>query len=160
MDRAGDWICGFIFRGVGSGRLVHAMGTQEGLCAVCSLSDCTRARITDTAGSRHHRIVAGSVTCNYTLANGAGLLIRRLMLKRLSTAFLCSLAIAGQVSGQEVVVARQRKPEASEQATRPPQRAEPELRASTQTKSHAPKDKSTSPAPTLVHMRLSASRRA
>src|SRR5260370_27363575 len=92
--------------------------------------------------------------CNYSLANGVGLLIRRLMLKRLSTAFICSLAIAGQVSGQEVVVARERKPEASEQATRPPQRAEPELGASTQTKSHAPKDKSTSPAPTLEQMRL------
>ena len=76
------------------------------------------------------------------------------MLKRLSTAFLCGLAIAGQVSAQEVVVARERKPEASEQATRPPERAEPELGASTQTKSHARKDKSTSPAPTLEQMRL------
>ena len=93
-------------------------------------------------------------TSNYMLANGAGLLIRRLMLKRLSTAFLCGLAIAGQLSGQEVVVARERKPEASEQATRPPQRAEPELGASTQTKSHARKDESTSPAPTLEQMRL------
>src|SRR5260370_40902424 len=114
MDRAGDWMCGCIVRGVGSGRLVHALGTHEGLCAVCSLSDCTRVRITDTAGSRHHRIVGGSVTCNYTLANGAGLLIRRLMLKRLSTAFLCSLAIAGQVSAQDVVVAGESKPDASE----------------------------------------------
>src|SRR2546430_4820643 len=154
MDRAGDWICGLVFRGVGRGGLVHPMGTHEGLRAVCSLPDCTRAWVTDPAGPRLHRIVAGLVTSNYVLANGAGLLIRRLMLKRVSTAFLCGLAIAGQLSGQEVVVARERKPEASEQATRPPERAEPELGASTQTKSHARTDKSTSPAPTLEQMRL------
>src|SRR6266700_2298837 len=154
MDRAGDWICGLVFRGVGRGGLVHSMGTHEGLRAVFPLPDCTRAWVTDTAGPRLHRIVAGLATSNYVLANGAGLPIRRLMLKRLSTAFLCGLAIAGQLSGQEVVVARERKPEASEQATRPPERAEPELGASTQTKSHARTDKSTSPAPTLEQMRL------
>src|SRR5439155_27120948 len=100
MDRAGDWICGLVFRGVGRGGLVHSMGTHEGLRAVCSLPDCTRAWVTDTAGPRLHRIVAGLATSNYVLANGAGLLIRRLMLKRLSTAFLCGLAIAGQLSGR------------------------------------------------------------
>src|SRR5438034_11344034 len=124
MDRAGDWICGLVFRGVGCGGLVHAMGTHEGLRAVCSLPDCTRAWVTDTAGPRLRRIVAGLVTCNYALANGAGLLIRRWMLKRLSTAFLCGLGTAAQLSGQEAGVARDRQPEPSEQPPRRPSRAE------------------------------------
>ena len=76
------------------------------------------------------------------------------MLKRLSTALLCGLAVAGQMRAQEVVVARERKPDAPEQATRPSERTEPESGPSTATKPHVREKKSAPAVPTVEQMRL------
>jgi len=76
------------------------------------------------------------------------------MLKRLSTALLCSLAVAGQMRAQEVVVARERKPDAPEQATRPSERTEPESGTSTGTKPQVREPKSTPAVPTVEQMRM------
>src|SRR5438034_2866838 len=76
------------------------------------------------------------------------------MLKRFSTAFLCGLAVAGQMCAQEVVVARETKPDAPKQATRPSEWTEPELGTSTRTKPHVREAKSASAVPTLEQMRM------
>ncbi len=47
MDRARNWICGFVFRRAGSRGMVHELGARPGICAVCGLSDCARSRIVD-----------------------------------------------------------------------------------------------------------------
>ena len=171
MDRARNRICGFIFRGVGSGRLVHALGAPEGLCAVCSLSDCARDRIIGAAGSRHH-LIAGPATRNISC--------RDLSRRRIATAFFvasnpdqafnsssvcqwCGICLSGrfnaektfdsvamgfgcrgQMRAQEVVVARERKPDAPERATRPSGRMKPQVR----------ENKSTPAVPTVEQMRM------
>jgi hypothetical protein len=76
------------------------------------------------------------------------------MLKKLSTALLCGLAVVGQMRAQEVVVARETKPDAPEHATRPSERTDPESGTSTETKPHVRETKSASAVPTLEQMRM------
>jgi len=66
------------------------------------------------------------------------------MLKRLSTALLCGLAVAGQMRAQEVVVAGERKLDAPERATPPSGRMKPQVR----------ENKSTPAVPTVEQMRM------
>ena len=57
MDGTRNRIYSFIFRGVGSGRLVYALGASPRICTLCSLPDCAWDRIIDAAHARDDVIV-------------------------------------------------------------------------------------------------------
>ena len=40
MDRAGNWICGVIYRGVWKRGVVYGLGEEAGIWAICDISDC------------------------------------------------------------------------------------------------------------------------
>jgi hypothetical protein len=77
-----------------------------------------------------------------------------LMLKQFFTALLCGLALAGQMRAQEVVVAREEKPRASEQAPPVSERADSESATATRMDAQARKKKSASTILTVEQMRM------
>jgi hypothetical protein len=77
-----------------------------------------------------------------------------LMLKQFFTALLCGLALAGQVRAQEVVVAREEKPSASEQAAPVSERTDSESATATRMDTQARKKKSASTVLTVEQMRM------
>ena len=76
------------------------------------------------------------------------------MLRKVLTVSLCGFAIAGQMRAQEVMVARETKPNTSEQAAPAPERSDVESETSTEAKSQIRKKKSPSAALTVEHMRM------
>ena len=76
------------------------------------------------------------------------------MVKGLVTALLCGFLIAVQMRGQEVIVARESKPEADKQATPASERTERESVRPAERKSRVREKKSAPAAPTLEQMRM------
>ena len=76
------------------------------------------------------------------------------MLKNVFIALLCGLALAGQMRAQEVVVAREEKPSASEQAAPVSERTDSESATATRMDTQARKKKSASTALTVEQMRM------
>src|SRR5437016_13063070 len=76
------------------------------------------------------------------------------MLRKVLTVSLCGFAIAGQMRAQEVMVARETKPNTSEQAAAAPERSDVESETSTEAKPQVRKKKSPSAALTVEQMRM------
>ncbi len=76
------------------------------------------------------------------------------MLRKVLTALLCGFAIAGQMRAQEVVVARETKPDTPEQGAPTSERTDTESGTSTEAKSQVRKKKSPSAALTVEQMRM------
>jgi len=76
------------------------------------------------------------------------------MLKQFFTALLCGLALAGQMRAQEVVVAHEEKPSASEQAAPVSERTDLESATATRMDTQARKKKSASTVLTVEQMRM------
>src|SRR6266487_3490403 len=76
------------------------------------------------------------------------------MLKKGFTVLLCGFAIAGQMQAQEVVVARETKPDTPEQGAPASERTDAESGTSTEAKSQVRKKKSSSAALTVEQMRM------
>ncbi len=76
------------------------------------------------------------------------------MLKKGFTVLLCGFAIAGQMRAQEVVVARETKPDTPEQGAPTSERTDTESGTSTEAKSQVRKKKSPSAALTVEQMRM------
>jgi hypothetical protein len=76
------------------------------------------------------------------------------MSRGLAAALLCSFAVAGQVHAQEVIVARETKPDASKQATKSPEPTRSESAAPAQTKPKLREKRPASAVPTLEQMRM------
>jgi len=79
-------------------------------------------------------------------------LSRRFMLRGFFCALLCSFILVGQTHAQEVIVARETKPEAPKQAAPPPEQTPSESPTPAKPKSRA--KRSTSAEPTLEQMRM------
>jgi hypothetical protein len=77
-----------------------------------------------------------------------------LMLKQFFTALLCGLALAGQMRAQEVVVAHEEKPSASEQAAPVSERTDSESTTATRMDTQIRKKKSASTMLTVEQMRM------
>src|SRR5260370_24076547 len=52
MGRARDWIRRFIYRRARRGRVVHAVGANKGICAICGLPNRPCDRSVDFANAR------------------------------------------------------------------------------------------------------------
>ena len=76
------------------------------------------------------------------------------MLKQFFTALLCGLSVAGQMRAQEVVVAREEKPSASEGAAPVSERTDSESATATRMDTQARKKKSASTVLTVEEMRM------
>src|SRR6266480_8100333 len=76
------------------------------------------------------------------------------MLRKVLTVLLCGFAVAGQIRAQEVVVARETKPDTPEQGAPASERTDAESRTSTEAKSQVRKKKSPSAALTVEQMRM------
>src|SRR5260370_4189801 len=76
------------------------------------------------------------------------------MLKQFFTALLCGLALAGQMRGQEVVVAREEKPSVSEGAAPVSERVDSESATATTMDTQSRKKKSASTVLTVEQMRM------
>jgi len=76
------------------------------------------------------------------------------MLKQFFTALFCGLALAGQMRAQEVVVAHEEKPSASEQAAPVSERTDSESATATRMDTQARKKKSASTVLTVEQMRM------
>jgi len=85
---------------------------------------------------------------------GRSCLSRLFMLKAFLGALLCSLVLVGHVRAQEVIVARETKPEAPKEAAPSPEQTPPESTSPERTKPKAREKKSGSAAPTLEQMRM------
>src|SRR5256885_16031876 len=76
------------------------------------------------------------------------------MLKQIFTALLCGLAVAGQMRAQEVVVAREEKPSASDGVAPVSQRTDSESATATRMETQTRKKKSASTVLTVEQMRM------
>jgi hypothetical protein len=85
---------------------------------------------------------------------GRSWLSRRCMSRGFFVVLFCSFALVGQTHGQQVIVARETKPEAPKQAAPPPEQTPSESATPEQTKPKSRGKKSTSPVPTLEQMRM------
>src|SRR5438477_10781164 len=81
-------------------------------------------------------------------------LSRRFMPRGFFSVLLCSFILAGQAEAQEVIVARETKPEAPKQAAPPPEQTPSESPTPERTKPKSRGKRSTSAEPTLEQMRL------
>jgi hypothetical protein len=81
-------------------------------------------------------------------------LSRRFMPRGFFNVLLCSFILAGQAQAQEVIVARETKPEAPKQAAPPPEQTPSESPTPERTKSKSRGKRSTSAEPTLEQMRM------
>ena len=82
------------------------------------------------------------------------------MLKGFIGAVLCSVVLAGQIRAQEVIVARETKPEAPRQTAPPPEQTPSESVEPAPTKPKSRQKKSSSAEPTLEQMRTAGARAA
>jgi len=82
------------------------------------------------------------------------------MLKGFIGAVLCSVVLAGEIHAQEVIVARETKPEASKQAVPPPEHSPSESVEPARTKPKSRQKKSSSAELTLEQMRTAGARAA
>ena len=82
------------------------------------------------------------------------------MLKAFIGAVFCSVVLAGEIHAQEVIVARETKPEASKQAAPPPEQTPSESVEPARTKPKSRQKKSSSAEPTLEQMRTAGARAA
>jgi len=85
---------------------------------------------------------------------GRSCLSRLFMLKALFSAVLCSLVLVEQVRAQEVVVARETKPEAPKQAAPSSEQSPSESPAPARTKPKSREKRSSSEVPTAEQMRM------
>jgi hypothetical protein len=85
---------------------------------------------------------------------GRSCLARRFMPTRFFSMLLCSFILLGQTHAQEVIVARETKPEASKQAAPPPEQTPSESPTPERAKPKSSGKKSTSAVPTLEQMRM------
>jgi hypothetical protein len=90
---------------------------------------------------------------NGGLRAGRSFLSRRSMPRGFLVMLLCSFVVIGQARAQEVIVARETKPEAPKQAAPPPEQTPVESPTPGQTKPKSHGRKSTSAEPTLEQMR-------
>jgi hypothetical protein len=81
-------------------------------------------------------------------------LSRRFMPRGFFSVLLCSFILVGQTPAQEVIVARETKPEAPKQAAPPPEQAPSESPTPERTKPKSRGKRSTSAEPTLEQMRM------
>jgi cytoskeletal protein RodZ len=81
-------------------------------------------------------------------------LARRFMRTGFLSVLLCSLILLGQTHAQEVIVARETKPEAPKQAAPPPEQTPSESPTQEPTKPKPRGKKATSAVPTLEQMRM------
>jgi hypothetical protein len=88
------------------------------------------------------------------LATSRDLFIRRLMLKGLFSALLCSLVFVGQADSQEVIVGAEKKPEAPKQAAPSSEQTPSESPTPALTKSKSREKKSGSTTLTAEQMRM------
>jgi hypothetical protein len=79
--------------------------------------------------------------------------LRRLMLKGFFGALLCSIVLVGQIHAQEVIVAREKKPEAPKQEAQPSEPVPLESPTPRPSKARSGARKSASAGPTLEQMR-------
>jgi hypothetical protein len=91
---------------------------------------------------------------NGGLRTGRSYLSRRLMRKGFFMMLLCSFILVSQTHAQEVIVARETKPEAPKQAAPPPEQTPSESATPEETKPKSHSKRSTSAAPTLEQMRM------
>jgi hypothetical protein len=82
---------------------------------------------------------------------GGSCLSRRFMPTGLFSVLLCSFIVVAQTDAQEVIVARETKPEAPKQAAPPPEQTPSESATPARTK---PKSRGSKSAPTLEQMRM------
>ena len=85
---------------------------------------------------------------------GRSCLSRLFMLKALFSAVLCSLVLVEQVHAQEVIVARETKPEAPKQAAPSSEQSPSESPAPARTKPKSREKRSSSEVPTAEEMRM------
>ena len=85
---------------------------------------------------------------------------RPVVLNAFFGAVLCSLILSGQMHAQEVIVARETKPEARKQATPSSEQSPPESPAPERAKPKSGQKKSASAMPTLEQMRMAGARAA
>src|SRR5256714_14047400 len=81
-------------------------------------------------------------------------LSRRFMRRALFSVLLCSFILVGRTHAQEVIVARETKPEAPKQAAPSPEQTPSESATPERTKPKSRGKKSTSVEPTLEQMRM------
>jgi hypothetical protein len=91
---------------------------------------------------------------NGGLRTGHSCLSRRLMPTGFFMMLLCSFILVGQTHAQEVIVARETKPEAPKQAAPPPEQTPSESATPEQPKPKSRSKKSISAEPTLEQMRM------
>jgi len=91
---------------------------------------------------------------NGGLRTGWSCLSRRFMPRGFFSVLLCSFIFAGQMQAQEVIVARETKPEAPKQAAPPPEETPSESATAERTKPKSRGKRSTSAEPTLEQMRM------
>jgi hypothetical protein len=91
---------------------------------------------------------------NGGLRMGWSRLSPRFMPRGFFTVLLCSFILVGQTHAQEVIVARETKPEAPKQAAPPPEQTPSESATPERTKPKSRGKRSTSAEPTLEQMRM------
>jgi len=91
---------------------------------------------------------------NGGLRMGWSRLSRRFIPRGFFCVLLCSFILVGQTQGQEVIVARETKPEAPKQAAPPPEQTPSESATPERTKPKSRGKRSTSAEPTLEQMRM------
>jgi hypothetical protein len=91
---------------------------------------------------------------NGGLRTGWSCLSRRFMPRGFFSVLLCSFILVGQTHAQEVIVARETKPEAPKQAAPPPEQTPSESASPERTKPKSRGKRSTSAEPTLEQMRM------
>ena len=91
---------------------------------------------------------------NGGLRTGRSCLSRRYMPTGFLLVLICSCIVVGQTEAQEVIVARETKPEASKQTTPPPEQSPSESPTPEPSKPKPRSRKSTSAEPTLEQMRM------
>jgi hypothetical protein len=91
---------------------------------------------------------------NGGLRTGWSCLSRRFMPRGFFSVLLCSFILVGQTHAQEVIVARETKPEAPKQAAPPPEQTPSESATPERTKPKSRGKRSRSAEPTLEQMRM------
>jgi hypothetical protein len=91
---------------------------------------------------------------NRGLRTGRSCLGRRIVPRGFFMVLLCTFVFVSQTHAQEVIVARETKPEAPKQAAPPPEQTPTESATPEQTKPKSRSKKSASGAPTLEQMRM------
>ena len=97
---------------------------------------------------------------NGGLRTGRSCLARHILPREFFMALLCSFVLVSQTHAQEVIVARETKPEAPKQAAPPPEQTPSESATPEQAKPKSRSKKSASGEPTLEQMRMAGAHAA